>query len=208
MMRPTADSIKHIAGALENTGYVVVPRFLADNACAALARECRVLQSAGTLRAAAVGRAGSRIERSQLRGDRMHWFDAAAPTPAQSRYWRAMDRLRVRLNRALLLGLDELEAHYALYAPGTHYARHRDRFRDDDARVLSSVLYLNPDWRSADGGALRLFLPASAQIPHVDIYPETGTLALFLSAEFDHEVLPAARERLSVAAWFRQRRDG
>jgi len=41
---------------------------------------------------------------------------------------------------------------------------------------------------------------------HLDIYPRDGRLVLFLSADFEHEVLPAARERLSVAGWFRTAR--
>jgi SM-20-related protein len=45
------------------------------------------------------------------------------------------------LKGALSLGIEEVEAHYACYAPGVDYARHVDRFRDDDARVISLVLY-------------------------------------------------------------------
>lgn len=201
MMRSDAKSIKQLGRA----GYVVVEGFLDDKGCAALARGCRSLQAAGHLQAAAIGRGRTRAQHLEIRGDRVHWFEASAPTAAQALYWQAMDVLRVDLNRTLLLGLDELEAHYALYVPDARYARHRDRFRDDDARVLSSVLYLNPGWREEDGGALRLYLPSDSQYPHVDIYPEAGTLVLFLSAEFEHEVLPANRERLSVAGWFRRR---
>ena len=201
MMRPDAKSIKQLGRA----GYVVVQRFLDSDACAALARGCRSLHAAGHLQAAAIGRDRARAQHLEIRGDLTHWFEATAPTAAQALYWQAMDALRVDLNRTLLLGLNELEAHYALYAPDARYARHRDRFRDDDARVLSSVLYLNPHWQEADGGALRLYLPQNVQTPHVDIYPESGTLVLFLSAEFEHEVLPTHRERMSVAGWFRRR---
>ena len=84
------------------------------------------------------------------------------------------------------------------------YARHLDRFRDNDARVLSSVLYLNADWQADDGGALRLHLSDGP----LDVTPTGGTLALFLSADVEHEVLPARRERLSVAGWFRRREMG
>ena len=137
---------------------------------------------------------------------RLFWpFHPPALTPAQTRYWQRIQTLRIELNRVLLLGLDELEAHYALYPPGARYARHCDRFRDDDARVLSSVLYLNPDWREEDGGALRLYLGATSQNPPLDIYPYAGTLVLFLSTEFEHEVLPAMRERLGIAGWLRRR---
>ncbi len=35
--------------------------------------------------------------------------------------------------------------------------------------------------------------------------PQLGTLAVFLSANLPHEVLPATRERLSLTGWFRRR---
>ena len=95
--------------------------------------------------------------------------------------------------------LAEVEAHYARYAPGTGYARHSDRFRDSDSRVLSLVSYLNEDWQIEQGGALRLYLPQGT----VDVMPQSGTSICFLS-EIEHEVLPATRERLSIAAWLRR----
>jgi SM-20-related protein len=49
---------------------------------------------------------------------------------------------------------------------------------------------------------LRLYLEDGA---HRDIFPRAGTLLLFLSAQFEHEVLPATRDRLSIACWMRQR---
>ena len=101
-----------------------------------------------------------------------------------------------------MTGLAEYEGHYALYPPGASYARHRDRFRDDDTRVLSCVLYLNEGWRREDGGALRLYVEGGRAI---DVRPEGGTLVAFLSGRFDHEVLPARRPRLALTGWFRRR---
>lgn len=40
---------------------------------------------------------------------------------------------------------------------GAFYRRHLDRFRDDDRRMVSAVLYLNEDWQPQDGGQLRMF---------------------------------------------------
>lgn len=197
-MMPQSDDLDTIAAALQQQGWLVLADFLPEAAMAVLARECRALDAQSALTSATTGRARTA---SGLRGDRTRWFDPAAPSPAQAPYWEAMQRLRRGLNQRLLLGLEELEAHYALYPPGAGYARHRDRFRDDDARVLSSVLYLNADWNAGDGGALRLYLPEGDQ----DVVPQGGTLALFLSAEIEHEVLPARRERLSIAGWFRRR---
>jgi SM-20-related protein len=203
-----------LARDLERDGYAIDTAFLDAGLIARLADECRALHAQAKFTPAAIGRAGVRKLEPSLRGDSTHWLDPATPTPAQSAYWSRMDTLRIALNRELLLGMDELEAHYALYPAGASYVRHRDRFRDDDARVLSSVLYLNADWRDDDGGALRLYLNANPAMrnsvssgeprSHVDVIPRGGTLVLFLSAEFEHEVLPARRERLSIAGWFRR----
>jgi SM-20-related protein len=203
-----------LARDLERHGYAIDTAFLDAGSVATLAGECRALHAQAKLTPAAIGRAGTRKLEPSLRGDSTHWLDPATRTPAQSAYWSRMDALRIALNRELLLGMDELEAHYALYSAGARYARHRDRFRDDDARVLSSVLYLNADWGDDDGGALRLYLNANPALrnsvssvergSHVDVIPTGGTLVLFLSAEFEHEVLPARRERLSIAGWFRR----
>ena len=81
-----------------------------------------------------------------------------------------------------------------MYPPGAFYRRHLDRFASDDRRALSCVLYLNEAWRAEDGGALRLYLPGR----HRDVLPRAGTLVAFLSERFEHEVLPAQRERLSL----------
>lgn len=199
-MLPQIDNLDTAVSALADRGWQIWPDFLPAAAVAALAEDCRRRDTEGELRSAATGRASVRTA-SDIRGDRTRWFDETALTAAQETYWRAMQGLRGALNRRLLLGLESLEAHYALYPPGTGYARHRDRFRDNDARVLSSVFYLNADWQPDDGGALRLHLPEG---PH-DVTPAGGTLALFLSADIEHEVLPARRERLSIAGWFRQR---
>jgi len=64
---------------------------------------------------------------------------------------------------------------------------------------------LNQDWTREDGGELRLHLDAGETGNFEDVLPVGGTLVTFLSARFAHEVLPAKRERLSLAGWFRTR---
>lgn len=162
--------------------------------------EARAHADAGRLQRAATGRVDGR-QFVGLRDDSTLWLDDPACGAASCTLLIALDALRTGLNRRLMLGLDEVEAHYAIYPAGGGYARHRDRFRSDDARVLSLVLYLNPEWPDDAGGELRLHLPEGVQ----DIAPRQGTVAVFLSDSVEHEVRPATRPRLSVAAWFRQR---
>ena len=65
--------------------------------------------------------------------------------------------LRLELNKRLFLGLFDYECHFARYAPGGFYKKHRDAFVGDSNRILSTVLYLNPGWRAEWGGELLMY---------------------------------------------------
>lgn len=197
-----SDAIEGFAAAVDALaadGWCVLRDLLPPASVRALADECAALHAACQLLPARTGTA--RIA-GTLRGDRTRWFEPDALSAAQQAFVQRLDALRGALNRELMLGLAECESHYAVYPPGARYARHLDRLRNSDARVVSAVFYLNDGWRDADGGALRLYLDDGS---HRDIAPRAGTLALFLSARFEHEVLPATRERMSIACWMRRR---
>ena len=89
-----------------------------------------------------------------------------------------------------------------LYDVITFYKRHVDAFRGQANRVLTTVLYLNHDWLPTDGGQMVLY-PETGDGELARIEPAMGTLAVFLSEEFPHEVLPANRDRFSIAGWYR-----
>ena len=188
------------ASALAVDGWCVVSHLMTPEQTHALGDECAAMQRAQLLLPA---RTGSARSLSPLRGDCTHWFSDASMSAPQRDFRDSINALRLALNRELLLAMVECESHYAVYLPGAAYARHLDRLRDQDARVISAVFYLNQDWLESEGGALRLYLADGSSR---DIYPQAGTLLLFLSARFEHEVLPATRERMSIACWMRQRR--
>jgi SM-20-related protein len=189
--------------ALEKRGYVVLPAFLSPNEAAEQRSEIARLKTEGSFRPARVGRADQTQRHAQVRGDETCWLEPSRLTPPQAPLWNAMESLRTTLNEKLFLGLFELEAHYALYAPGSFYERHLDRFQNTDLRVLSVVLYLNESWSPEDGGQLRLEIPETKKT--IDVQPEAGTLVLFLSDRFPHEVRPTRRERMSFTGWFKRR---
>lgn len=189
-----------IADALADSGACLIEGFPSPELTAQLRTELLRLAQSGLLRPAAIGRAASHQARRDIRGDSTLWLDDPRCGDAARQYLEQLEILRQSLNRLLFLGLKEAEAHYALYPPGARYARHRDRFRDSDARLITVVSYLNtPDWQADDGGQLRLYRSDG----HVDTLPHAATTLCFLS-EFEHEVLPARRERLSIAAWLRR----
>ena len=205
LLEPTAfshSSFGRIGAAISAQGWAIEESFAAPPLVAALRLEMRRRDAADEFRAAGVGRGAQRAERPDIRGDRIAWLDERAFSPPERTLWDALEGLRLEINRTALLGLFSLEAHYAIYPPGAFYRRHRDSFRDDGARVLSWALYLNDEWGAADGGALRIVLREGRTR---DVLPVGGTLACFLADRFEHEVLPATRERLSVTGWFRRR---
>ncbi len=188
------------ADALNRDGWCVLEGLLPAAQTRALAEECAGLHVSRQLTPARVGAARTA---TPLRGDSTQWFASAAMSVPQQAFADRLDALRIVLNRSLMLGLVECESHYAVYPPDAGYARHLDRQRDSDARVVSAVFYLNPGWQAADGGALRLYMDDGS---HHDVLPHAGRLLLFLSAQFEHEVRPASRDRMSIACWMRQRR--
>jgi SM-20-related protein len=190
-----------IADDLAANGWVQQNRFLPPELTRALAAECHALMARNALKQAEIGHGRQQTLQRTVRGDRIAWLKAGQ-SPACDQYLALMESLRVMLNRTLYLGLDEYESHFACYAPGALYLPHLDRFRDDDCRTVSAVIYLNQDWQAADGGALRLHPQGAAAR---DIAPLGSRLVLFLSADMLHEVLPATRNRISLAGWFRRR---
>lgn len=188
-----------LAAALRDHGACLVTGVPDLLATCTLRDQLLLLEASGALKAAEIGRGQGLGLHAGIRGDSTRWLDAESGLAALN-YLALLDAMRIELNQRLYLGLTEVEAHFACYPVGTFYGRHRDRFRDSDARVLTVVTYLNPHWQPEHGGALRLYLPEGP----VDILPEDGVTVCFLS-EFDHEVLPNARQRLSIAAWMRQR---
>jgi SM-20-related protein len=190
-----------IADALAERGWAIAASFLCADLVQALAADARAQMRAGAFRPAGVGAGAQHAVRADIRRDVIQWLEPPGANPAQQTCLAQFEALRLVLNRELQLGLFDFECHYASYPPGAFYRRHLDRFTGDDRRVLSCVLYLNDAWLPEDGGQLRLYLPDGMR----EVRPEGGTLVAFLSERVEHEVLPARRERSSLAGWFRRR---
>jgi SM-20-related protein len=190
-----------IVAALESAGLSITDDFLRGEELVAWRRLAEAHR--GDLKPAAVGRA--RLHATAIRSDRLLWLDFETGPPLVRALGQRFRHLQESINRRLLLGLWEFEAHVTLYQPGAFYAAHRDRLREDDARVLSCVLYLNEDWLPQHNGELRLYHGDDTSASTQDVLPLGGRLVLFLSEQLIHEVQPANRERWSVTGWFKRR---
>lgn len=203
-----APRIQQLIDGIAAHGYVVVSDFMAPEHIALLGATAMTLLETGDMRQARTGRGNRAVSDHSVRGDFIRWVDetddVTVANPALREYFDTMEALRESFNRELFLGLAEIESHFTIYPPGAFYRRHLDQFRGSEQRQVSSILYLNQGWSPEHGGQLRIHLDTTGA-PHLDIEPAGGTLVLFLSGRFWHEVLPATRQRMSLTGWFRTR---
>lgn len=192
-------NIANIAGHLEHSGYIVLDNALSDQLLTKLFNRCHDNDPA-RFQAAHIGRGNDKKQINSIRGDVISWLEESDSTDQLYLAW--MEELRTGLNAALYLGLFDYESHYAIYDAGAGYAKHSDVLAGKKNRILSTVLYLNEDWQSLDGGELVLFDPEGVAII-ATVNPTFGTMIIFLSESFPHEVLIAQQTRRSIAGWFR-----
>ena len=195
---PSATLFDRLADDIRQRGYSVMPNAVPPALVEALRQQVQAMP-ATAFRAAGVGRAADFGHNPFVRSDAICWIDGSSAAGAAWLDWTAA--LQQALNRQLLLGLFSFESHFAHYAPGDFYRKHLDAFRGETNRVLSLVVYLNPGWQPVDGGELLLYREQPAD--PLRVTPAFATLVAFLSEEFPHEVLPARRDRYSIAGWFR-----
>lgn len=191
--------IDDIAVQLEQTGYIVLANSLADELLEGLFSRC---QDDGSDRflAAQVGRGTAKQKIQSLRGDAISWIEANDPIDCA--YLAKMEALRQGLNARLFLGMFDYESHYAIYNSGYGYAKHSDVLQGKKNRILTTVLYLNKDWKPEHGGELVVYDP-SGETPILKVQPTFGTMIIFLSESYPHEVLISNTIRRSIAGWFR-----
>lgn len=200
------DALPQLADALAGPGYAVLCGVLPASLESALLQQAR--ERSGEMTRAGIGRGREHLLDGDIRRDRTAWLDRAADAERVFLDW--LETLRLALNRELFMGLFDVEAQFAWYPPGAFYRCHLDAFQEEEGavvapgsnRILSAVFYLNPDWPAGAGGELVLYGHDGQHLATVQ--PQAGTAVFFLSEQFPHEVLPAHRDRYSIAAWFRR----
>jgi SM-20-related protein len=187
-----------IADALVDKGYILLSDIIPDNVSLALIEKMQAKQNI-EFKSAAIGRGGEQQVNTQIRSDKISWLDKL--DAIDNDYLSIMEQLKDGLNRRLFMGLFDYESHYAVYQPGAFYQKHVDALKGSQNRILTTVFFLNPQWQVENGGQLVIYDEADSVIATVQ--PELGTLAIFLSERFPHEVLPTLATRNSIAGWFR-----
>lgn len=136
---------------------------------------------------------------SKIRSDEVLWIEPGQPPAPVANLLKFINVLQGRLNEHFFLGLKDFECHLAKYPPGSFYTKHLDRFEKDSSRSISFVFYLHDEWRAQDGGELILYRQDDEVLK--TILPLPGSLVVFLSDRFPHEVKLCHRERRSLTGW-------
>lgn len=182
--------------------YSIQENFLAQEVTEALYKEGTALWNLGDFRSAKIGKGNEEQLRSEIRSDKIHWLNPLELSENQQIYFDKIDELRLAVNQTFYYGLQEFEAHFAVYPEGSFYKKHLDQFAKNPNRYVTCLLYLNKDWKPKHGGQLRVYLPDSDN--YFDVEPTFGKFVCFLSASLYHEVIPSNRERFSLTGWLRK----
>jgi SM-20-related protein len=174
-------------------------QFLSAALCEGLQQHIVELQAAGLLKMAGIGNHAVLDAAQTMRGDQIYWLDKSHKNTFEQQFLLQAEAFIARLNSTCYAGITGYEFHYAVYAPGTSYQRHKDQFTNNTSRRFSLIHYLNTDWLASDGGALLVYPTATAQA----ILPHAQTAVFFKSNELEHEVATAHRSRMSIAGWLK-----
>lgn len=193
------DIFSRIIDGLRHEGYVILHEVFSLPQLQSLFLDIKKTRREA-FRPAGIGRETAHQLNEFVRRDRICWLDEKNSEADFYLGW--MEQLRLRLNQELFLGLFDYECHYAHYPKGAFYKKHLDAFQGSSNRRLSTILYLNPSWQTHDGGELMLY-DASGDKLLETVQPQFGSMVVFLSEEFPHEVLQAKKSRYSLTGWFR-----
>lgn len=191
--------IMTIADALADQGYCILDQVLSNEVHLALLAHCKSLDQA-QFKLAGIGRASGHQQNQQIRSDHIIWQEQDNPILAP--YFEWVEQLRLGLNRYLYLGLFDYECHYAYYPAGAFYRKHIDAFKAQRNRMVTTILYLNPDWTPEAGGELIMYQSDNSGVL-VRVEPVFGRMVIFLSEQFPHEVATTQQERYSLTGWYR-----
>ena len=185
-----------IIDALVENGYIIIENAFGDDFATKLKR---FAQKEKDFKRAGISQKDKLHVDDNRRRDKIHWLNNN--TACQKEFLEFTKELKQDLNKELFLGLRYYEAHFAIYNKGDFYETHFDNFKGSKNRVVTTVYYLNDNWKEGDGGEIIIYDKHYMQLAKIP--PKSDTLIVFLSEEFPHEVLPSNTKRYSIAGWFR-----
>jgi len=191
-------SLEKITEDFYKTGIAICDEFITKNESQLLLAEIQKQQN--SLQKAGIGRGENLQVNTEIRGDFIKWINEREENVFTKIYLAKLKTIMKALNKKFFLGLQKSEHHITFYPTATRYEKHVDTFKTSEARVVSTVLYLNKNWEMVHGGELCLY-PENG--PVLNIAPLERRLVLFEST-LAHEVLENHAPRYSITGWLKR----
>jgi Rps23 Pro-64 3,4-dihydroxylase Tpa1-like proline 4-hydroxylase len=203
---------------LETRGFIIKDKFSSLD-LDELHLEVQKMKQTGLLKSASMSNSTQEAWNDpKTRGDLHHWLNEDTEHlkieyPVLRTLLQSMDALRLELNEKCDFKSERTQTQIACYpGEGARYVRHLDSTPKGPDRRLTCLFYLNKDWKTENGGSLRIFLPKTADTEslgkindeevEIDIEPLLNRLVIFQSRTVPHEVLPAHSDRMAITMWF------
>lgn len=154
------------------------------------------VQNRGLLVSAAISQ--NIQQANTIRNDLTYWLEKEHHS-CEQKALDSLEQVLQALKNYFHISLTHLECHFAFYPPGHFYKKHIDQTAENNKRFFSFVIYLNPIWKTSDGGKLVGY--ENEQIIF-EVLPHFGEMVVFRS-DIAHEVETSHNERRSLAGWFR-----
>ena len=177
----------------------IAENFLSSALALNLKENLLILHSGDQLKSAGTGQNSGLLFNQTVRSDKIFWLDPVHNDIHENAFFKLMDEFVEYLNRNCFAGIKSYEFHYTLYPTGSFYKTHIDQFQHNDSRQFSMIIYLNDDWKIADGGELCIHFNDHLQL----ISPTNGKSVFFKSNELEHEVLLTNKARMSITGWLK-----
>jgi SM-20-related protein len=177
----------------------IADHFMNNEMCRNLKINLLELIALQALKPAGIGNDSVVIKDKLFRTDKIYWLDRSHNNAIENNFLDMIDAFVLHLNTTCYTGITGYEFHYALYEPGSFYAKHVDQFANNNSRKYSMILYLNDAWQNGDGGELCVHHTNSLQ----HITPLNGKGVFFASNIIEHEVLLSNKQRMSITGWLK-----
>jgi SM-20-related protein len=181
---------------LAENDYVIIDDFISEELFGIVSTYFSARLAEDDLAKAGIGALGTYTVDKQIRGDYVYWLDESRDMALQP-FFAQMNEFVSKVKRFCFLSISDVECHLAYYPTGSFYKRHVDQFKERNNRILSFVLYLNPNWKEEHEGELVIYKDQKM----IKVAPIKSRLILFKSAGLEHEVALTHNERFSLTGW-------
>ena len=155
----------------------------------------------GKFKKARIGPSSESHLNTQIRNDEIYWINEYPDRLIELETF--MEKLMIQINSNLFLNLKRGEFHLSQYPIGHFYAKHLDQSKLTKNRLITFLLYFNPEWGNEDHGELIVYDPINNDKEILQITPSWGKLVIFRSDKFFHEVRPTLKTRRALSGWYR-----